>query len=166
MEMRCLQRGRRSDQGKDGNKTERIPYPGASGGNHRMELKSSRNRDGHQMEYKFSYCDEFLVIQLSGKVKVNDRLAVKELINPHLIETGQKVIIDMGALEENGGIYLLGVLNTIKKEFEIFGGEVKLCSLKPEISRFLEENRLDQVFDIAQSVEQAKQRFRSKSNGN
>jgi anti-anti-sigma regulatory factor len=44
------------------------------------------------------------------------------------------------------------------------GGEIKFCSVKPELYRYFQENRLDQVFDIVQSVEQVKQSDRSKSN--
>ncbi len=116
------------------------------------------------MEYEFVYEDDFLVIKLSGSTEVNERLSVKRHLAPHLHRSPQKVIVDLERLKETEGTYLLGVLNTVKKEVQLMGGEVKFCSLKPELYRYFEENRLDQVFDIVQSVEQAKKSDRSKAN--
>jgi len=116
------------------------------------------------MNYEFEHEEDFLIIKLSGTAKVNERLLVKEYLTPHLQRSHQKVIVDLERLDEAGGVYILGVLNTIKKEFQLLGGEVKLCSLKPELYRYFQENRLDQIFDIGQSVEQVKVSFKGKSN--
>ena len=74
------------------------------------------------------------------------------------------MIIDLENLAENEGVYIIGVLNTIKKEFQLLDGEVKLCSLKPELYRYFQENRLDQIFDIGQSVELIKESFKERNN--
>lgn len=116
------------------------------------------------MNYEFLYSEGFLIIKLSGTPGVNERLLVKEYLSPHLRQSCQKVIVDLEGLDEAEGVYILGVLNTIKKEFELLGAEVKLCSLKPELYRYFQENRLDQMFDIGQSVEQGKVSFKGKSN--
>lgn len=116
------------------------------------------------MDYEFAYEDDFLVIKLSGSTEVNERLSVKQYLAPYLQRPNQKVIVDLEGLKETEGAYLLGVLNTVKKEVQLMGGEVKFSSLKPEFYRYFQENRLDQVFDIVQSVEQAKQSDRSKTN--
>ena len=112
------------------------------------------------MNYDFLNEGDFLVIRLSGTAGVNERLSVKEHLAPQLRNYPQKVIVDLGELDDTGGVYLLGVLNAIKKEFELLGGRVKLSSMKPELFRFFEENRLDQIFDVGQSVEQTKSTFK------
>ncbi len=117
------------------------------------------------MNYEFEHEEDFLIIKLSGITKVNERLLVKKYLTPHLQRSRQKVIVDLERLDEAGGVYILGVLNAIKKEFQLIGGEVKLCSLEPELYHYFQENRLDQIFDIGQSVQQAKQSFKGKSNG-
>jgi anti-anti-sigma factor len=117
------------------------------------------------MNYEFEHEEDFLIIKLSGTAKVNERLLVKKYLTPHLQRSRQKVIVDLERLDEAGGVYILGVLNAIKKEFQLLGGEVKLCSLEPELYHYFQENRLDQIFDIGQSVQQAKQSFKGKSNG-
>jgi anti-anti-sigma factor len=130
-----------------------------------MGLFESRGRP--IMNYKFVYEEEFLIIKLLGSAEVNERLSVKRHLAPYLQGSSQKVIVDLEDLEgldEPGGVYIVGVLNTIKKEFQLLGGEVKLCSLEPGLYRYFEENRLDQIFDIGQSVESTKQSFKERNN--
>jgi len=117
------------------------------------------------MNYEFLYSKDFLIIKLSGTAEVNERLLVKEYLPPHLRQSWKKVIVDLEGLNETEEAYILGVLNTIKKEFQLLGSEVKLCSLKTKLYRYFKENRLDQIFDIKRSVEQAKRSFERKSNG-
>ncbi len=116
------------------------------------------------MNYEFVYEEEFLIIKLLGSAGVNERLSVKRHLVPYAQGSCQKVVVDLEGLDEAEGVYILGVLNTIKKEFQLSGGEVKLCSLKPGLYRYLQENRLDQIFDIGQSVERVKVSFKGKSN--
>jgi anti-anti-sigma factor len=127
-----------------------------------MGLFKSKGRS--IMNYEFVYEEDFLIIKLSGTVEVNERLLAKESLTPYLQQSHQKVIIDLKNLAENGGVYIIGVLNTIKKEFQLLDGEVKLCSLKPELYRYFQENRLDQIFDIGQSVELIKESFMERNN--
>ena len=116
------------------------------------------------MDYQFVYDDDFLVIKLSGSTEVNERLSVKEHLAPYLQASNQKVIVDLEGMNEPGGVYIVGVLNTIRKEFQLLDGEVKVCSLEPGLYRYFQENRLDQIFDIGQSVESAKQGFKERNN--
>ncbi|MBN2245107.1 MAG: STAS domain-containing protein [Candidatus Aminicenantes bacterium] len=116
------------------------------------------------MDYEFVYEDDFLVIKLSGSTEVNERLSVKRHLAPYLQGSYQKVIVDLESLGEPGGVYIVGVLNTIKKEFQLLEGRVKLCSLEPALYRYFQENRLDQIFDIGQSVESTKQSFKERNN--
>jgi anti-anti-sigma factor len=127
-----------------------------------MELFESRGRT--IMNYEFVYEEDFLIIKLSGSAEVNERLLTKEFLTRYLQQTHQKVIIDLENLVENEGVYIIGVLNTIKKEFQLLDGEVKLCSLEPGLYRYFEENRLNQIFAIGQSVESTKQSFKERNN--
>jgi anti-anti-sigma factor len=116
------------------------------------------------MNYEFVHREGFLIIKVSGTAAVNERLSVKQYLAPHLQGSYQKVIVDLEGLDEPGGVYIIGILNTIKKEFQLLDGEVKLCSLKPELYRYFRENRLDQIFDIGLSVEFIKQSFKERNN--
>ena len=116
------------------------------------------------MDYEFVYEEEFLIIKLLGSAGVNERLSVKRHLAPYLQGSCQKVVVDLEGLDEAEGVYILGVLNAIKKEFQLLGGEVKLCSLKPELYRYFQDNRLDQIFDIGQSVELIKESLKERNN--
>lgn len=117
------------------------------------------------MNYEFKEEGNILVIKLSGTAEVNDRLLTKESITPYLQKSYPKVIVDLEEVGEKEAVSILGVLNVIKKEFQLMGGEVKLCSLRPSLYRYFKENRLDRIFDIVQPAEQAKRSFKRKSNG-
>jgi anti-anti-sigma factor len=117
------------------------------------------------MNYEFVYEGSFLIIKLSGSAEVNERLLAKKSLTSHLQKSHQKVIIDLKNLAGHGEVYIVGVLNTIKKEIQLLEGEVKLCSLKPELQRYFQKNRLDQIFDIGRSMESTKQSFKEKNNG-
>jgi len=68
--------------------------------------------------------------------------------------------VDLEGVDEAEGAYILGILNTIKKEFQLPGAEVKLCSLRPELYHYFQKNRLDKMFYIGQSIEQIKLSFK------
>jgi anti-anti-sigma regulatory factor len=124
------------------------------------EIQQAESKENYGMNYEFLNDGDFLTIRLSGTAGVNERLSVKEHLAPQLRNSPHKVIVDLGEFNDTGGVYMLGVLNAIKKEFELLDGQVKLCSLKPELLRYFEENRLDQIFDLGQSVEQIKSTFK------
>jgi len=128
-------------------------------------MKSFESKGRTVMNYEFKEEGNILVIKLSGTAEVNDRLLTKESITPYLQKSYPKVIVDLEEVGEKEVVSILGVLNVIKKEFQLMGGEVKLCSLRPSLYRYFKENRLDRIFDIVQPAEQAKRRFKGKSNG-
>jgi anti-anti-sigma factor len=127
-------------------------------------MKSFESKGRIVMNYEFKEEGNILVIKLSGTAEVNDRLLTKESVTPYLQKSYPKVIVDLEEVGEKEAVSILGVLNVIKKEFQLMGGEVKLCSLRPSLYRYFKENRLDRIFDIVQPAEQAKRSFKGKSN--
>ena len=74
-----------------------------------------------------------MLIKLSGTASANERLLTRRSLMLHLQESYRRVIIDLSDLQEEGGVYVLGILNMIKKEVQIMGGEIKLCCLRPNL---------------------------------
>ena len=111
------------------------------------------------MRYDFEYRDHFLIVKLSGPVGANERLMTQQFLLQSLKQPYKKIIVDLAGLGGGGAMYCVGVLNTLKKEVQLMGGKMKLCSLTPEVSRYFRENRLDLMFDIKPSVEQAQRSF-------
>ena len=108
------------------------------------------------MKYHIVEDGGFFVIKISGEPRKNEALPAKRMLFPYLKETGVRVIMDLKELKNFEPIILLGVLNGIRKEINLLGGGLKLCSLKPEILKYFRENRLDQFFKICEDEERAK----------
>lgn len=117
------------------------------------------------MRYDLHREKDILIIRLRGSVRVNERLRIKQSLLPILSPTYRKVIVDLQDLTVGGVVYWVGVLNTIKKEVELMGGELKLCALQPEVYRFFRENRLNQIFDLHRSLAQAQKSFQGEESG-
>jgi anti-anti-sigma regulatory factor len=116
------------------------------------------------MDYEFLCSDDFLIIRLSGIAGVNERLSAREHLVPYHQSACRRIIVDLENINDTKTFYIVvGVLNTMKKEFQLLGGEVKLCALKPAFYRYFQSNRLDQIFDICQSIEQVKLCFEGKN---
>lgn len=112
------------------------------------------------MQSEFTKNGEFLIIKLSGNTSPNERLIFRQAIGPHLQTLRPKVIVDLSGLREQGGVYLVGLLNTIRKETQILGGEVKLCALSSQLYEYFRENRLLEFFETKKTLEQAKRSFK------
>ena len=116
------------------------------------------------MHYEFLYSEDVLIIRLSGAATVNERLLTKGHLAAHLGQSHRKIIVDLGGVHETGEVYIVGVMNTIQKEFRLWGGEVKFSGPRPELRRHFGENRLDTIFDIGPSIEEVKSKFKEKGN--
>ena len=116
------------------------------------------------MNFEINYQDSFLIIRLSGPVGSNERLLSKKPLLSPLQPSYRKIIVDLSDLKKGETVYCLGVLYSLKKEIQLMKGEMRICSLKPEASRYFRENRLDQTFNIQASIEAAKSSFFEKNN--
>lgn len=112
------------------------------------------------MNYEFFYIDDVLIVKLLGTSGTNDRLSARRHLAPYLQSSCRRIIIDLEHMKEMKAFYsVVGILNTMQKEFQLSGGKIKLCAMHPAFMRYIEANRLDQIFDIGQSIEQVKRRF-------
>ena len=112
------------------------------------------------MQFEFTNSDDFLIIKLSGTTSTNERLLSKQSLVTHLQKPHLKLIVDLSKLGEYRQAYLVGMLNMIRKEIQILGGEMKLCALGPRLYRYFRENRLLDVFETKRTIEQAKRSLR------
>ena len=108
------------------------------------------------MKYHIVEEGGFFLIRMSGEPRKNEALPARRMLYPYLNRKGIRVIIDLRELKNVEPIILLGVLNSIRKETNLLGGGLKLCSLKPDILNYFKENRLDQFFQIYENAEKAK----------
>jgi anti-anti-sigma factor len=112
------------------------------------------------VQFEFTDSDDFLIIKLSGTTSPNERLLSKRSLVARLQKPHLKVIVDLSDLREHGGAYVVGMLNMIRKEIQILGGEIRLCALSPRLFRYFQEYRLLDLFETRRTIEQAKRSFR------
>ena len=117
------------------------------------------------MNYELEHQDDCLIIKLSGVAGPNERLRIKKFLDSSLRPSDQKVIVDLGGLENGDAVYFAGVLKAIQKEVQLIGGKMKLCSVPVVLGRYFEENRLDRMFDVSPSAEKAKRSFAEERDG-
>jgi anti-anti-sigma factor len=91
-----------------------------------------------------------LLIKISGDTRNNEALLAKKMLSPFLRNKRLTVIVDLKGLVAFEPVVLIGVLNGIKKEVEVSRGNLKLCSVRPEIKFYFEENRLDRIFRVCE----------------
>ncbi len=108
------------------------------------------------MKYHIVKDNDFFIIKISGQPKKNEALQVKSILSSYFKEKGIRVIMDLKNLEKFEPITLLGVLNGMRKEIDLLGGCLKLCSLKLEILNYFKENRMDEFFMIYEDEKSAK----------
>lgn len=107
------------------------------------------------MKYHIVEENGFCIIKVSGETRKNEAVMATWALSPYLKEKGIKVIMDMKELGKFEPVTLVGVMNGIRKEANLLSGDLKLCSLKPEILNYLKQNRLDHVFQIYEDREMA-----------
>jgi anti-anti-sigma factor len=108
------------------------------------------------MNYRIVEEDGFYLIEVSGKTRKNEAVIAKRRLFPYFKEMGRRVIIDMKELEGFEPITVIGILSSIRKEINLLRGELRLCSLKPELMDYITQNRLDRLFCIYENKETAK----------
>ncbi len=112
------------------------------------------------MDFQFESQGHCLVIKLCGIAGVNERLLSREGLISNLENSPRRVIVDLSGLKEEHNPYILGIINTIKKEGQFLGIAVRFCSLGPQLYHYFQEHRLGKIFDICRTMDQAKINFK------
>ena len=115
------------------------------------------------MKYEVINGVNHLLIKVSGDTIKNEALFVKKQLFPYLRKIGIMVIIDLSNLKSTEPVVVLGILNGIKKEVSLNNGELKLCSLNPQIEFYFKENRLDRIFKVYDDLDTARASQQEKS---
>ena len=109
------------------------------------------------IEERFS---ESTVVRLRGDVDLHSFPALKEVLNRILSEECRRVVVNLQGviLISSTGI---GALVGFKRDLEQAGGALALASLSPICVRVLDLLRLDDIFDIYESEQDALAAFDS-----
>jgi anti-sigma B factor antagonist len=94
------------------------------------------------------------VVQVDGQLIVGNRQELKELIQAALDRGERRLLIDFsrtGYIDSSG----LGALVSISKKVREAGGELRLAGLNEDLRSLFELTKLDTLFAIAETPQQA-----------
>ncbi|MCD6185649.1 MAG: hypothetical protein J7K84_07660 [Deltaproteobacteria bacterium] len=94
-------------------------------------------------------------IAISGKPRQNEPLLAKKMLLPFFKQKNIRIIVDLKDLHEFNSVFVLGILNSIRKEVGFLKGNMKICSLNAELLNYFLKNRLDKIFYIYRNKENA-----------
>src|SRR5918997_6946391 len=95
-----------------------------------------------------------LVVQVDGRLIVGNRHELKDLIQSALDKGERRLLIDFsrtGYIDSSG----LGALVSISKRVREAGGELRLSGLNDDLRSLFELTKLDTLFAITETPEQA-----------
>ena len=94
------------------------------------------------------------VVQVDGQLIVGNRHELKDLIQAALDTGERKLLVDFsrtGYIDSSG----LGALVSVSKRIRESGGELRLAGLNDDLRSLFELTKLDTLFTISETPEQA-----------
>ena len=106
------------------------------------------------MAFEVTKSGDVLVIDVEGQLIVGNRQELKQKVLEELEGGERKFVVDFantGYIDSSG----LGVLVSLSKKIREQGGELRLASLNEDLRTLFELTKLDTLFKIADSREEA-----------
>jgi anti-sigma B factor antagonist len=113
---------------------------------------------GEIMVFQVSKNDDVTVVDVEGQLIVGNRQELKQKVLEHLEGGDRKFVIDFsntGYIDSSG----LGVLVSLSKKIREQGGELRPSSLNEDLRTLFELTKLDTLFRIADTRDQALEGF-------
>ncbi len=110
------------------------------------------------MNFEVSRQNDITIIEVTGQLIVGNRQELKEDVLKLLESGARKFLIDFRdtAYIDSSG---LGVLVSLSKKIREKGGEMRLSNLNEDLRTLFELTKLDTLFDIADSRDEALKDF-------
>jgi len=106
------------------------------------------------MAFQVTKSGDVLVIDVEGQLIVGNRQELKQKVLEELEGGERKFVVDFantGYIDSSG----LGVLVSLSKKIREQGGELRLASLNEDLRTLFELTKLDTLFKIADSRDEA-----------
>ena len=110
------------------------------------------------MGFTVSQSDSVTIVDVEGQLIVGNRQELKQKVLEELEDGARKVVVDFtntGYIDSSG----LGVLVSLSKKIREQGGELRLASLNEDLRTLFELTKLDTLFEIADTREEALEDF-------
>lgn len=106
------------------------------------------------MSFTISKQGDISVVAIEGQLIVSNRQELKQKMLEELEGGGRKFLVDFtatGYIDSSG----LGVLVSLSKKIREHGGELRLAGLNDDLRTLFELTKLDTLFQITDSRDQA-----------
>lgn len=106
------------------------------------------------MSFEVTKSDGVTVVDVEGQLIVGNRQELKQTVLDEIEKGETKFVIDFdrtGYIDSSG----LGVLVSLSKKVREHGGELRLANLNEDLRTLFELTKLDTLFKIADSREEA-----------
>lgn len=103
--------------------------------------------------------DGIMFISVFGEINIDTSPDLRKAFDRYINQDIKKVIIDCANLtyiDSSGLATLIELMQRLKK----INGELKICNLVNKVKSVFEVTKLDKLFDICASQEQAVERFK------
>lgn len=121
-------------------------------------LNDNGAEDESQMTYTVTHEDDVTVVDVEGELVVGNRRELKEEVVSRLEQGDEKFLLDFAGasyIDSSG----LGVLVSLSKKIREGGGELRLSGLDEDLETLFELTKLDTLFQIAESRNEALAEF-------
>ncbi|MBX3172960.1 MAG: STAS domain-containing protein [Gemmatimonadaceae bacterium] len=106
------------------------------------------------MSLHLSHSGDVVVVEVEGQLIVSNRQELKQRVLDEAEGGARKILVDFaktGYIDSAG----LGVLVSLAKRMRELGGDLRLANLNDDLRTLFELTKLDTLFQIADSREQA-----------
>ena len=110
------------------------------------------------MSFSVSHHGDVAIIDVEGQLVVSNRQDLKQRVLDEVEKGTTKVLVDFahaGYIDSSG----LGVLVSLAKRLRELGGDLRLANLNEDLLTLFELTKLDSLFRIATSRDQAVEGF-------
>ena len=110
------------------------------------------------MSFTVSKTGDITVVEVEGQLIVGNRQDLKQKVLDEVDKGAKKVLIDFertGYIDSSG----LGVLVSLAKRIRDAGGELRLANLHDELQTLFELTKLDTLFQISKTRDNALESF-------
>jgi anti-sigma B factor antagonist len=106
------------------------------------------------MSFDVNKLNDITIVDVEGQLIVGNRQELKQKVLHELEDGGRKFLIDFsgtGYIDSSG----LGVLVSLSKKIREQGGELRLAALNEDLRTLFELTKLDTLFQISKSRDEA-----------
>jgi len=106
------------------------------------------------MAVKIESKNDITICRAEGEIDITSSPELKKTLDKLLAQKTPKIVIDLVKVtyvDSSGLATLVGILKSVRS----YGGKMRLAGLSPKIKSLFEITKLDKLFEIAASAEEA-----------